>query len=98
MRYDRFRNDLRNELIRSKVETSRLDPFVKAVLKVLSKNAFLKIPYIRANEAHFMNKVLEKVIQNRSQLRNVFLRKRTLESQVASRRYDREGDKTLFSF
>ena len=30
-----------------------------------------------------MNKVLKKVIMKRSQLRNVFLKKRTLESQVA---------------
>ena len=30
-----------------------------------------------------MNKVLKKTIMKRSQLRNVFLKKRTLESQVA---------------
>ena len=39
---DKFRNDLLNELIRSKIETSRLDIFVNTVLKVLSKNAPVK--------------------------------------------------------
>ena len=52
-------------------------------LKVLSKNAPVKKRYLRANEAHFMNKVLKKAIMKRSQLRNVFQKKkkrRTLES------------------
>ena len=53
---DKFRNDLLNELIRSKIETSRLDIFVNAVLKVLSKNAPVKERFIRANKASFMNK------------------------------------------
>ena len=39
---DKFRNDLLNELIRSKIETSRLDIFVYTELKVLSKNAPVK--------------------------------------------------------
>ena len=43
----------------------------------------LKKCYIRANEAPFMNKVLKKAIMKRSQLRNAFLKKRTLESQVS---------------
>ena len=46
---DKFRNDLFNGLIRSKIETSRLDIFVNTVLKVLSKNASVKKRYIRAN-------------------------------------------------
>ena len=46
---DKFRNDLLNGLIRSKIETSRLDIFVNTVLKVLSKNASVKKRYIRAN-------------------------------------------------
>ena len=46
---DIFRNDLLNGLIRSKIETSRLDTFVNTVLKVLSKNASVKKRYIRAN-------------------------------------------------
>ena len=80
---DKFRNDPLNGLIRSKIETSRLVIFVNTVLKVLSKNASVKKRYIRANEALFMNKVLKKAITKRSQFRNVFLKKRTLESQVA---------------
>ena len=43
----------------------------------------LKKSYSRANEAPIMNKVLKKTIMKRSQLWNVFLNKRTLESQVA---------------
>ena len=77
---EKFRND---ELFRSKIETSRLDILVNIVLKVLNKNAPVKKRYIRANEAPFMNKVLKKAIMKRSQLRNVFLNKRKLESQVA---------------
>ena len=73
---DKFRNDLLNELIRSKIETSRLDIFVNTVLKVLSKNAPVKKRYIGANEAPFINKVLKKAIMKRSQLRNVFLKKK----------------------
>ena len=63
---DIFRNDLLNGLIRSKIETSRLDTFVNTVLKVLSKNGSVKKRYIRANEALFMNKVLKKAITKRS--------------------------------
>ena len=44
---DKFRNDLLNGLIRSKIETSRLDIFVNTVLKVLSKNASVKKRYIK---------------------------------------------------
>ena len=56
---DKFRNDLLNELIRSKIETSRLDIFINTVLKVLSKNVPFKNRYVRANEAPFMNKVVK---------------------------------------
>ena len=73
---DKFRNDLLNELIRSKTETSRLDIFVNTVLKVLSKNAPVKKRHIIANEA-LMNKVLKKAIMKRSQVRNVFPKKNT---------------------
>ena len=61
----------------------RLDIFGDTVLKVLSKNSPIKKRYVRANEAPFMNKVLKNAIMKRSQLRNVFLKKKTLESQVA---------------
>ena len=74
---DKFRNDLLNELIRSKIETSRFDIFVNAVLKVLSKNALAKKRDIRTNEAPFMNKILKKkAIIKLSRVRNVFLKKR----------------------
>ena len=56
----RFRNDLLNELIRSKIEISRIDVFVNTVFKVLSKNTPVKKRYIRANEAPFMKSVLLK--------------------------------------
>ena len=78
-----FRNDLLNELIRSKIGASWFDIFVNKVLKVYSKNAPVEKRYIRANEAPLMNKVLKKAIMKRPQLRIVFLKKRTLESQVA---------------
>ena len=54
----------------------RLDIFGDTVLKVLSKNSPIKKRYVRANEAPFMNKVLKNAIMKRSQLRNVFLKKK----------------------
>ena len=80
---ENFRNNLLNELFQSKIETSRLEIFVNSVLKVLNKNPAVKKRYIKANESPFMNKALKKPIIKRSQLRNLFLNKRTLESQVA---------------
>ena len=61
-----------NELIRSKIETSRLDVFVNTVLNVLSKNTPVKKRYVRANETPFMSKVLNKTITKRLQLRDFF--------------------------
>ena len=69
---DKFTNDLLNELIRSKIETSRLDVFVNTVLNVLSKNTPVKKRYVRANETPFMSKVLNKTITKRLQLRDFF--------------------------
>ena len=66
---DKFRNNVVNELIKSKIETSRLDIFVNTVLKLYSKNALVKKCYIKANEDPFMNKVLKKAIMRRSQLK-----------------------------
>ena len=68
---DKFRIDLLNDLIRSKIETSRLDLFVNAVLKVLNKNAPVKNCYFRANEASFKNKVLKKAMMKISKNPNV---------------------------
>ena len=57
----------------------QLNVFVNTVLKVLSKNASFKKLFI---EAPFMNKVLKKTIMKRSQLRNVFLKKKKKDSKV----------------
>ena len=98
---DKFRNEL-NERIRSKIESSRLDIFVSAVLKVLSKNPPIKKRYIRANEAPFMNKVLKKAIMKSSQLRNVFLKKNLKvklyiisKGSTASASYGKKNETTL---
>ena len=85
---DKFRNNVVNELIKSKIETSRLDIFVNTVLKLYSKNAPVKKCYIKANEDPFMNKVLKKAIMKRSQLKTSLLKKKKkkkkkLGSQVA---------------
>ena len=73
---DKFRNNVVNELIKSKIETSRLDIFVNTVLKLYSKNAPVKKCYIKANEDPFMNKVLKKAIMKRSQLKTSFSKKK----------------------
>ena len=98
---DKFRNEL-NERIRSKIESSSLDIFVSAVLKVLSKNSPIKKRYIRANEAPFMNKVLKKAIMKSSQLRNVFLKKNLKvklyiinKGSTASASYGKKNETTL---
>ena len=98
---DKFRNEL-NERIRSKIESSRLDIFVSAVLKVLSKNPPIKKRYIRANEAPFMNKVLKKAVMKSSQLRNVFLKKNLKvklyiinKGSTASASYGKKNETTL---
>ena len=98
---DKFRNEL-NERIRSKIESSRLDIFVSAVLKVLSKNPPIKKRYIRANEAPFMNKVLKKAVMKSSQLRNVFRKKNWKvklyiinKGSTASASYGKKNETTL---
>ena len=73
---DKFRNNVVNELIKFKIETSRLDIFVNTVLKLYSKNAPVKKCYIKANEDPFMNKVLKKAIMKRSQLKTSFWKKK----------------------
>ena len=85
---DKFRNNVVNELIKSKIETWRLDIFVNTVLKLYSKNAPVKKCYIKANEDPFMSKVLKKAIMKRSQLKTSFWKKKKkkkkkLGSQVA---------------
>ena len=85
---DKFRNNVVNELIKSKIETSRLDIFVNTVLKLYSKNAPVKKCYIKANEDPFMNKVLKKAIIKISKIKTYLLKKKKkkkkkLGSQVA---------------
>ena len=42
-------------------------------MEVLNKHAPMKLKYVRANNAPFMNKILSKAIMKRSRLRNKFL-------------------------
>ena len=72
---NRFKNVLLNELITSKIGILRVDIFVNTVIKVFIKSAPVRQRYVKAIEAPFVKKVLNKAIIKRSQLRNVFLKK-----------------------
>ena len=43
-------------------------------MEVLNKQAPMKDKYVRANNVTFMNKILSKVLVNRTRLRNKFLK------------------------
>ena len=48
--------------------------FESTFMELLNKHAPMRMKYVRANNAPFMNKILSKAIMNRSRLRNKFLK------------------------
>ena len=81
-----FRYDLINELSKNNIEISKLDGFVDTFLNILNKKAPVKKRHIRANQAPFMNKNLQKAFMTRSRLRNNFLKHKTMENKEAYNR------------
>ena len=60
------------------LSTIYLEGFMNTVFRIFNKHASIKRKYICANEVPFMIKDLHKVIMERSKLRNMFLKPRTL--------------------
>ena len=70
-RYDHFRIELEDALLKYDFNNIDYDNFIKTFLTVLDKHA--KKKYLRANHANFMTKQLAKAIIKRSKLRKDFL-------------------------
>ena len=60
-----------------------LNAFKTIFMVLLDKFAPMKHKYIRANQAPFMNKTLNKSVMNRSRLKNRYLKNRTPENWLA---------------
>ena len=79
---DRFRSQLLNELNKGLIKISDLEHFNATVLKILDHEAPIKMKYVRANEAPFMNKTIKKAIMKRSRLRNKFIKNPSEENNL----------------
>ena len=64
-------------LIQNFIHAGDLENFLEISKKVLDEHAPTKKKYVRANQAAFLNKDINKAIMSRSQLRNRYLRCRT---------------------
>ena len=78
-----FRADLINKLSNNSIPKDDLIGFLDACKKSLDQHAPPKKKYIRANQAPFMTKELNKEIMTRSRLRNKFLCFRSEENKRA---------------
>ena len=78
-----FRNDVFQKLSQESASAYQLGTFHEITKGVLDKHAPIKKKYVRANQAPFMNKTLNKAIMNRSRLRNKFLANRTISNRNA---------------
>ena len=79
---DRFRSQLLNELNKGLIKISDLEHFNATILKILDHEAPIKMKYVRANEAPFMNKTIKKAIMKRSRLRNKFVKNPSEENNL----------------
>ena len=65
------------------METQDINSFQELCINLLNSIAPKKKKYIRANQAPFMNKMLQKAIMDRSRLRNKFLKHMTSSNKMA---------------
>ena len=77
-----FRADLIKELSNNSIPEDDLIGFLDACKKSLDYHAPPKNKYIRANQAPFMTKELNKEIMAKSRLRNRFVRSRSEENKI----------------
>ena len=74
-----FMYDIKNSIIQMTSENSDLefDQFKAVLVEAIQRYAPIKKHYVRANEAPFINKKINKEIMQRSRLRNQFLNKKS---------------------
>ena len=82
---DLLRDDLNSLLSKENMtlEFTSLTSFTKIFIEPLNKHAPIKKKYIRANHANVVTKSLRKALMQRSRLRNIFFKKKSLESRKA---------------
>ena len=85
-RYDCFKIELENALLKYDINNIDYDNFIKTFLAVLVKHVPIKKKYLRANHANFVTKQLRKAIMKRLKLRNDFLKDRNDASESAYRK------------
>ena len=81
-----FINDL-NEYFTENTEFLSFDSFKRTIDKTLEKYTLLKKQYVRAKQAPFINKNINKEIMKRSRLRNKFL---NTKSDIDSKAYNKQ--------
>ena len=85
--YRMFSNvDFRTAILLNSVdiyEFSDIESFQELSVNLLNKFAPAKKKYVRANQAPFMNKTLQKAIMERTRLRNKFLKYKTVSNKIA---------------
>ena len=79
---DIFQQEVLSELQHRKVDSSDLENYTNIFMKVLNRQAPIKQKYLRANQAPYMNKTLQKAVMQRTKLRNTFLKNRTTENKT----------------
>ena len=81
--------DVKNSIIQMTSERNNLefDRFKTALDKAIQRRAPIKKRYVRANQAPFINKKINKEIMNRSRLRNKVL---NTKSDIDRKAYDKQ--------
>ena len=87
-KYTTFSSDLYREKViknirRQESQNITLDAMKQIFIDVLDKLAPVKHKYVRANQAPFMNKTLNKSVMDRSRLKNKYLKNNTQENWLA---------------
>ena len=78
----KFRIELTNILHLNIIDSRNTEFFKNIFLKVLNKQAPIKVKNLRANHSHFVTKELSKVIMLRSKLRNQYLKWKSEEVRI----------------
>ena len=80
---DEFRCLFKKRLNKLNTDDITVDIFKMNFLNVLNEFAPLKKKYLRANHSRFVNKELNKVIMEKSRLRNEYLKDKTRAARIA---------------
>ena len=82
-----FRKELFTKLNNMKEKDTNYERFESMFVELINQHAPMKIKYVRANNAPFMNKVLSKSVMTRSRLRNRFLKNPSATNKTNYKRY-----------